>query len=199
MKNKVLAYIALTFAVLQVTLVLVSWILSVLLPDSGIRSMLGGEGMRWFLGGFVRMLANPLLVWILLVSVAVGCFRESGIGAVFRMGYRLQYRERIALMLVGMLLPVYIVAFGLLSFIPHAVLLGASGGLFPSPFSSSVVPVATFGVSFLSVIYGIVSARFRSIDDVYKSLFMGIGMFAPVFLFYILLIQLYYSIMFVFG
>ena len=63
--NKILAYIAIVLGVLEIVLVLASWMLSVLLPDSGIRSMLDGEGIRWFFGGFVDMLAGPVLVWIL--------------------------------------------------------------------------------------------------------------------------------------
>lgn len=199
MKNKILAYAALMLGILEVVLVLASWMLSILLPESGIRSMLGGQGIRWFLGGFSDMIATHWLVSILLVSIALGCMRESGLGQIFRMTRPLHYRERIALMLVLSLFIVYIIAFGLLAFIPHAVLLSVSGELFPSPFSSSVVPVASFGVLFLSVIYGIVSARFHDIEDVFKSLFTGIAMAAPVFLFYILLIQLYYSVLFVFG
>ena len=197
--NKILAYIAIVLGVLEIVLVLASWMLSVLLPDSGIRSMLDGEGIRWFFGGFVDMLAGPVLVWILLLSIAVGCFYGSGLACVFRSGYSLRYRERIALTLVGILLLVYAGAFGLLAFIPHAVLLSASGHIFPSPFSSSIVPVVAFGVTSLSVVYGIVSARFCGMEDVYKSLFKGIGMFAPFFLFYILLAQLYHSVVFVFG
>lgn len=197
--NKILAYIVIALCVLEVALVLASWMLSVLLPDSGIRSMLDGEGIRWFFGGFVNMLAGPVLVWILLLSIAVGCFYASGLACVFRSGYSLRYRERIALTLVGILLLVYAGAFGLLAFIPHAVLLSASGHIFPSPFSSSIVPVVAFGVTSLSVVYGIVSARFCGMEDVYKSLFKGIGMFAPFFLFYILLAQLYHSVVFVFG
>lgn len=128
--NKILAYIAIVLGVLEIVLVLASWMLSVLLPDSGIRSMLDGEGIRWFFGGFVDMLAGPVLVWILLLSIAVGCFYGSGLACVFRSGYSLRYRERIALTLVGILLLVYAGAFGLLAFIPHAVLLSASGHIF---------------------------------------------------------------------
>lgn len=199
MKNRILAYAALVLGILEVVLVTASWIFSVLLPGSGIRSMLGGEGIRWFFGGFADMLAGPVLVWILLVSTAAGCFRGSGLGRALRSVGRLRYRERIAIRLVGMLMVVYAAAFALLSFIPHAVLRSVSGSLFPSPFSSSSVPVCAFGVVFLSVVYGIVSARFRSIVDVYKSMCAGIGMSAPFFLFYILIVQLYNSVMFVFA
>lgn len=198
MRNKHSAYIALALGVLEMCLVLVSWVLSVLLPDSGLRSMLGSEGVRRFLGSFAEMLSCPLLAWLLLLSIAFGCARDSGLCGMFRRRGSLHYRERIARSFVICLFVAYSAVFIALALMPHAVLLSVSGGLFPSPFSSSIVPVVSFGVCLLSVVYGIVSGRFRSVTDVYKSLFTGIGAAAPLFLYYILLIQLYYSVLFVF-
>lgn len=199
MKTKSAAYFALTLCVIEVCLILASWVLSVLFPDCGVRSLLGSEGIRWFLGRFADMLSGKPLAWLLLLSIAFGSIRESGLCHIFRHGVRLHYRERIARCFVVGLFFVWLVLFVGLAFIPNAVLLSATGGLFPSPFSASFVPVVAFGLCLMSVVYGIVSGRFRSVADGYKSLFTGIGIAAPLFLYYILLIQLYYSAMFVFG
>jgi aminobenzoyl-glutamate transport protein len=87
----------------------------------------------------------------------------------------------------------------LLTAIPHAILLSATGDLFPSPFSASLIPVAAFSVCASSIVYGIVAGTFQSLSDVYNALLYGIRWAAPVFLFYILVMQLYESLRFVFG
>lgn len=198
MTSKLPARIAFALGVLEIGLVLASWVLSVLLPDSGIRSMLGSEGVRWFLGGFAKMLSGTLLVWLMLGAIAWGCVMESGVLDIFRRRRALHYRERIARGFVVCLSLCYVALFVALAFMPNALLLSASGGLFPSPFSASLVPALSFGLCFISIAYGIVSGRFHTVDEIYQSLFAGIKTAAPLFLYYILLIQLYYSIVFVF-
>ena len=199
MKNSLQAYVALALGIMEIVLVPASWVLSVLMPDSGVRSMLGSEGVRWFLGRFNDMLCSPIVAWLLLLSVAYGCASESGISAIFRSRNNLMYRQRIARSFVFWLSAGYVALILALAFMPHALLMSASGTLFPSPFSASLVPVISFGVCIISVVYAIVSGRFRSVTDVYKSLYAGIAASAPLYLYYILLTQLYYSIKFVFD
>ncbi|MDO4934740.1 MAG: ABC transporter substrate-binding protein, partial [Prevotella sp.] len=68
MKSKPFAVLALSLAVLQLCLLPASWMLSVLLPESGVRSLLGSEGVRWMLGRFTDMLAGRPLSCLLLLS-----------------------------------------------------------------------------------------------------------------------------------
>lgn len=199
MRSKSFAVIALSLAVLQLCLLPASWMLSVVFPESGLRSLLGSEGVRWLLGHYTDMLAGRPLAGLLLLSVAWGCARSCGISRVFRRHALLQYRERIAFAFVVSLSVVYVAVLAWLTLMPHAVLLSVTGDLFPSPFSASLIPVLSFGVCLVSVVYGIVSGRFRTVTDVYRSLFCGIVMAAPIFFLYILLIQLYYSFLFVIG
>ena len=44
----------------ELALILLSWILSAAGVE-GVRSLLSGEGVRWFVGDFARMVASPLL------------------------------------------------------------------------------------------------------------------------------------------
>lgn len=199
MKSKPFAVLALSLAVLQLCLLPASWMLSVLLPESGVRSLLGSEGVRWMLGRFTDMLAGRPLSCLLLLSVAWGCVRSSGILRIFRRRAMLQYRERIALGFVVCLSLGYAGVLAWLTLMPHAVLLSVIGALFPSPFSASLIPVISFGACLVAVVYGIVSGRFRTVTDVYRSLFCGIAIASPLFFLYILLIQLYYSVMFMIG
>ena len=199
MKTKPFAIIALSLAVLQLCLLPASWMLSVVFPESGLRSLLGSEGVRWLLGRYTDLIAGRLLACLLLLSMAWGCARSCGISRAFRRHAMLQYRERIAFTFVVSLSVVYAAVLAWLTLIPHAVLLSVTGDLFPSPFSASIIPGLSFGVCLVSVVYGIVSGRFRTVTDVYRSLFCGIVIAAPIFFLYILLIQLYYSFMFVIG
>lgn len=57
--KRFLPYIALFLFLAEIVLILVSWLMSAALPTSGVRSMLSGEGLRWFMGHFGNILATP--------------------------------------------------------------------------------------------------------------------------------------------
>ena len=177
----------------QLLLMLVSWIWSAAVPASGVRSMLSSEGIRWFFGHFAEMLATPLLVWILLLAAAYGCVVSSGLLRGQR-AYRAQ-RARVVTMLFAV---IYVGVVLLMTVVPHAVLLSADGSLWPSPFSSSLVPLVSFGIMAAALIYGTVSGSFLTLGHAVQSLVRGLQSAAPLLLLYILLAQLYYSLSFVF-
>ena len=202
---------ALLLAVLQALLVLVSWIISSLLPGSTVRSMLSSDGVRWFFNRFVDHLASPPLVWLLLIAIAWGAFRSSGMSSLFsrssssprvsnasssRWGGTL--RQRYALLVSLILLVLFVVVIVLLSFVRNAVLLGTTGRLFPSPFSHSLLPMLAFVVTMCSLSFGLASRRLNSISSVMQALTSGFQPFLPVFVLYILVVQLFYSIIYVF-
>lgn len=187
-------YVACALIVVQLLLVLVSWIWSAAMPDSGVRSMLSGEGIRWFLGHSAEMLATPLLVWLLLLAAAIGCMVRSGLLKIHR-----SFRASRARIITLLFLVAYIGIVLLLTVAPHAILLSASGTLWPSPFSASLVPVVAFGLLAAAVLYGMVAGTFQMLEDVYDALLYGLRLAAPYLLFYILLAQLYFSLLFIFG
>ena len=51
MKNKILAYLSVVLLIAEVVLVVGSWLYAALNPESGVRSMLSSEGIRWAFGG----------------------------------------------------------------------------------------------------------------------------------------------------
>ena len=177
----------------EAVLILLSWILSAMRVD-GIRSLLSGEGVRWFFGNFTSMIASPWLAWLLLLLVALGCLQKCGlIGRPHT-----SYRDRMALRFTFVFLVLYMVVIVWLAAVPHAVLLSSTGSLFPSPFSRSIVPVVCFGIILVSVSFGLVSGRSQTLADVLDALSYGCQKGAPLFIFYILLIELYESLRFVF-
>ena len=182
---------AVLLVVAELVIVLFSWLLSAMMTD-GVNPLLSGEGIRWYFGHFVDFLASPLLVWLLLLSMAGGSFAKCGI--LSRQGYR----DRLTLRFALILLTVYVLFVLVLTLAPHGVLLSATGRLFPSPFSRALVPIVAFGVLLSSMTFGLVSGRFRSAADVVASLSYGVAIAAPLFLLYVLLFQLYHSLCYVF-
>ncbi len=176
-------------------LVLLSWLLSATIGE-GVHSLLSSEGIRFFFGSFVSVVSHPLLVWIILLSMAWGCLKACGLLQAFHTP--IGYRQRHSFFMLAAFLVIYVGVVLLLTVTPHAVLLSATGHLFPSAFSRALVPIIAFGVIMLSVIYGISSRRFLSLADVCQTLTDGIGAAAPLLLLYILSMQLFGALRFVF-
>ena len=190
--KRILPYIALALALAHLLLILTSWVWSAAMPLSGVRSMLSSEGIRWFLGHFAELMASPVLVWILLGAMAYG--------AVVRCRGNLQgnnYRSSRARIISLGFLAVYVAIVLLLTVSPHAVLLSASGLLWPSPFSASLVPITAFGILLAAILYGVVAGTFQTLSEVYESLVFGLRQCAPLLPVYILFMQLFESFRFV--
>lgn len=187
-----LPYIALTLAVGELLLVLGSWILSAALPMSGIRSMLSGEGIRFFLGHFADLLAKPLLVWLLLLAMAYGVVLRSGVISGAR-SFRSSRARLIALLFAAAYLAVVLS----MALVPHAVLLSASGTLWPSPFSASLVPLTAFGLAMVAAVYGIVAGTITSLADIYESFVDGLRRAAALLPICILLVLICESLYFI--
>lgn len=197
--KRVIGYLAVMLLLALVVLVLVSWLLSATQGQGeGVRSLLSSEGIRFFFGGFTDMLRKPLLVWLLLLSMAWGCLRESGLLQFFSKPLP-HHRRRQTLVLLLVATVLYIGMLLLLTVTPQAVLLSATGQLWSSPFSHALVPVIAFCVVMLSVTYGLLSRRFLSMADICQSLAHGIVLAAPLFLLYVLVMQFVGALRFVFG
>lgn len=193
-KRTIIPHLAAALALAEAALVLFSWIWSAAFPGDPVRSLLSGEGLRWFFGSFSETLASPLLVDILLLGMAYGCLHRCGV-----LSYGHTYRERRALLMAVGLLAGHVVTLLLLTALPHAVLLSATGHLFPSPFAASLLPVLAFAGVTSSVLYGAVTERFCSVSHVYEALLDGLRRVSPCVLFFLLLMQLCASVRFVFG
>ena len=197
MGKRLLGHLAVGLLLALVVLVLASWLLSAT-QGEGVRSLLSPEGIRFFFGGFTDMLLNPLLTWLLLLSMAWGCLRHSGLLQFFSKPLAPR-RRRQALILLSVILFVIVCVMLLLTVTPQAMLLSATGQLWPSPFSHALVPVVAFGIILLSSTYGLFSRHYLSVADVCHSLVQGIAGAAPLLLLYVLAIQLFGALRFVFG
>ena len=209
MKNSknVLGVVCLVLFLSEALLFILSWLLSATRMD-GVRSLLSSEGIRWFFGTWQTLFASPLLVWLLLCLIAWGSLRKSGLMRSVQSGGSkfftfhfslLPFRDRLALRVSLVFLVIYLVILALLTLTPHAILLSATGHLFPSAFSRSLLPVIAFGVCLVSITFGLVSGRLRSLADILDALSTGIAHGAPLIVIYLFAIQLFESIRFVFG
>ena len=195
MRTKILAYIALALAVAQVLLVLTSWLITAAMPEVFDHSLLSAEGIRWFFGRFQDNLASSLLVWLLLASIAWGALQSSGLSRIDTS----EYRQRIAMRLVVLELVIFLAIIMALTLVPHAILLNVMGGLFPSSFSMSIVPYVCFVVVVTSISFGMMSGKLKGIESVFNALTVGIARMSPFFFIYVLAMQFYYSLMFLFS
>jgi aminobenzoyl-glutamate transport protein len=201
MKTKLLARLAFLMALAQVVLILVSWIIAAAMPSAAVRSLLSTEGIRWFFGRFTSNLSSPLLVWLLLLAVAWGAWRTSGLPQALRMVVAkrpLSFRQRFAFQLVVAEAIVFLAVISLLTLPSHAILASATGTLFPSSFSRSLVPIVAFAVSAVSLSFAAATGACPSLQHAFRMLTVGISRSAPLWLILILALQLFHSFLFVF-
>lgn len=195
MKSKIIAHIALTLLILELLLVFVSWLLSASMT-AGVRPLLSNEGIRWLCGHFVDIVLSPVLAWIILLGMAYGVLVKSKLPqALF---HHDSYRERLALRLSFVMLVLYVAVVVWMVVVPQALLLSATGALWPSPFSRALVPLIAFGCSFVAIFYGSMSHSFSSLSSVSDAFAWGISKAAPFLLVYVFAIQFYESLHFVF-
>ena len=196
--RRLTARLALALGVLQLVAVLGSWIFKAVNPELPIRSLLSAEGIRWMVGSIGDNLAGRGLVWLLLGSMAYGSVRFCGILDVPRKWKSMSFWDHFGLMVALAELVVIVVLVLLLTILPHAVLLGVSGNLFPSSFSKSLFSMVCLLVCLICVSFGVVSSRLRSLEEVCDCLVGGIADTLPLWLIYVLGIELYASLQFIF-
>lgn len=195
--NLNITFITCSLLLFQIMVVILSWMIKTIYPDFNGRSLLSGEGVRWFLGNFTNNVASNILVWIILIGLSWGAIHASHILQVFKRSHTLSYRERLGFRVVLIEIMIWVIVIVLLSFIPHAAMLSITGQLFPSSFSKSIVPLIAFIALFSSITYGLIIGRLRKGNLIIEALSNGIKQIAPYIIIYIILVQLIYSIKFV--
>lgn len=211
MKSK-LGWTVLVLVTAQLALILLSWLITAAFPELPIRSLLSSEGVRWFFGSFTANQLTPLLAWFITAAMAVGACVRSRLWAAFctkmsgllhrrdstdgRQG--LHYRERIGLRLALAEFMVYVIIMLLLTVVPHAILLSVTGELFPSAFSSSLIPSLSFVLIVMSLSYGVASGTVDSVARMHRVLVGGLEAGARIVPAYVIGMQLYMSLLYVF-
>lgn len=183
-------------AAIEVLVVLGSWIITAVWPDIAMRSLFSADGLRWLFGQSTKALATDVLVWLIMMCVASGAVAYSRLCSVF-VKHPLSYRQWVALRFVFVEVLAYVVMISLLTLVPHAALLSVTGLLFPSSFSTSVVPQLAILATICSLTYGWVCGTVRGLDGMLTMLSKGIEHLAPLFVLYILVAELYFTLLFI--
>ena len=212
MRNK-LGYIVLVLLVAQLALILLSWLVTAAFPELPMRSVLSSEGIRWFFGSFVSNQLSPLLIYFIMAVMAVGaCIRSrlydalretlsntrSSLTTSSDHQHKVHYREKVGLRIALVEFIVYVIIMVLLTAIPHAILLSVTGQLFPSSFSSSFIPSLSLIIIIMSLTYGVASGTIDSVAKMHKVLVGGLEVGSRLVPTYVVGIQLYMSIRYVF-
>lgn len=186
--------------VLQVVLVLGSWIVRTIDPASTIRSLMSGEGIRWYIGHFASLLASPLLVDMLLCALAYGVWTQGGMSRVcqdVRRGEQLSYRRHHALYAAAVVWAVLLLLTAWLTLSPHALLLSVTGTLADSSFSRGLIPLLAFAFTFSSMAYGLSAGILQSWHDVMHAMCRGLSAWAPAIVLYLFATQGYHALCYV--
>ena len=193
-----LGWLCLVTFIAETLLVILSWLLSAMRVE-GVRSLLSSEGIRWFFSSFNDLRASPVLVGLLVLMCALGCLQKSRVTTIFGGKKSINFRDRLALYVALAFLLIYVVIIILLTLMPHAILLSATGHLFPSAFSRSLVPIIAFGICIFSVAFGLMAGVMQNLSDILQALSFGIAKGAPLLVFYLFAVQLVGCLRFVFG
>lgn len=188
------AWLASGLLVGQCVLVLVSWLQTAAMPETFPRTLLNAEGIRWFFGRFTENLMQPMLVWLLLLCISLGALYRSGL---LHFNGR-EYRQRVAMRVVFFEFLLFVFVMVCLTMVPHAILLNVMGGIWGSSFTKSLLPYICFAVMVMSLTFGVASNRFRSLAEAYEASYSGIRVFAPLYLLYVLSVQLYSSLVYLY-
>ena len=130
--------------------------------------------------------------------MAYGTLTDSGLWWVWHRGRRRRgVRERFAWHIVVAEAALVVVIMLLLTAMPQAILLSVTGGLWPSSFSYSLVPVVCFSLMVMGVTYGLVSDKYRSLADVFAGVCSGFSASGSLFVLLVLASVLWHTLQFI--
>lgn len=197
--------------ILQLVLLVLSWLFAAAWPDTSLRSPLTAPGLRWFFGSFVSFTASPVLVWLIVWSFAVSALHSSGLlheivtrchmsihSLSTEEASQVSVRSRFAAIITLGVFCLQIGVLLLLTLPRHAVLLSVTGTLFPGSFSAGIIPALAFILTVCSLVYGVLSFRFRTVYQLCNALCHPLRSFPSLLLLYVLTRQLLSTVAYIF-
>ena len=188
MNNKAVSRLCVAVVAVELVAITGAWMANTINPLGPLNNPLSGEGVRWMFRNMMSAMVSEWLVALLLFAMSMGCMEGSGLTKALRIFFStrrtqadvsLHYRERMGLRLALLISVLFVVAMALLTTLPEAMLLSATGDVFPSPFSAAVMPAVCLWLAFISIAFGIVKGEFRTVTQVCTSFFNGISRFSP--------------------
>ncbi|MBO7415223.1 MAG: AbgT family transporter [Bacteroidaceae bacterium] len=176
-RNRKLPHPAIVYLILLVLVVFISWIGSVVeirtIGRSGgpmLQSLLSEQGIRWFVRNAASCIGNAPVGEALMILVAIGAGKESGLFRALFHSMTLSPRERVSLLisLITFVVIIAVILFGLFS--GSNLLLGVTGAIKGGPLAQGAVFILMIALLLPSLIYGISTDTFHTASECVEAL-----------------------------
>lgn len=194
--NNTSARIAIVLLVIQLMLMLVSWLINAAAPHLPLRSLLSSEGVRWLFGNFTQNVLSPVLAYAIYVSAAYGVFKSCLMKKRNNDGNNIPKNSIWSKWHLLMIIPLGVLA--VLTIPRHAILRGVDGTLCSSSFFRALIPIFATLVIIWAIISGASKGNIKNVYQAYRMMAQGckeLAWWLPV---YVIAIELWESFRFVF-
>jgi len=163
---------AIVYLLLLIIVILASWIGSIMeisrVSHNGelaLRSVLEVSGIRWIIRTAASCLGNAPVGNALMLFIAIGAGRGSGMFRAVSRLRSLSPKETMALYISVVVLAIYVCMIILGVFAGSHLLLGITGTLAASPLYEGLMFLLMLGVCLPSLVYGLSTETFRTAGD----------------------------------
>ena len=163
---------AVIYLILLILVIIVSWIGSIMEisrvggnGDLALRSVLGVPGLRWAVRTAASCLGNAPVGNALMLFIAVGAGRGSGLFRALSRLRSLSPKESTAFYISLVVLAIYILLIILGVYAGSHLLLGITGSLKGSPLYDGFMFLVMLAVCLPSLVYGLSTETFRTAKD----------------------------------
>ena len=160
------------YLILLILVIIVSWIGSIMEisrvggnGDLALRSVLGVPGLRWAVRTAASCLGNAPVGNALMLFIAVGAGRGSGLFRALSRLRSLSPKESTAFYISLVVLAIYILLIILGVYAGSHLLLGITGSLKGSPLYDGFMFLVMLAVCLPSLVYGLSTETFRTAKD----------------------------------
>ena len=163
---------AVIYLILLILVIVVSWIGSIMEIGRGagneelaLRSVLGVPGLRWAVRTAASCLGNAPVGNALMLFMAIGAGRGSGLFRALSRLRSLSPKESMAFYISMVVLAIYIFLIVLGVYAGSHLLLGITGSLKGSPLYDGFMFLIMLGICIPSLVYGLSTETFRTAGD----------------------------------
>ena len=163
---------AVIYLILLILVIIVSWIGSIMEisrvggnDELALRSVLGVPGLRWTVRTAASCLGNAPFGNALMLFMAIGAGRGSGLFRALARIRNLSPKEMTAFYISMVVLVIYLSLIVLGLFTGSHLLLGITGNLKGSPLYDGFMFLVMLGICLPSLVYGLSTETFRTAGD----------------------------------
>lgn len=163
---------AVIYLILLILVIIVSWIGSIMEigrvggnDEMALRSVLGVPGLRWAVRTAAKCLADAPIGNALMLFIAVGAGRGSGLFRALSRLRNLSPKENTAFYISMVVLAIFIFLIVLGVYAGSHLLLGITGSLKGSPLYDGFMFLVMLGIGLPSLVYGLSTETFRTVSD----------------------------------